>query len=60
MKRELYLELEEMLPEAKQVIFSRSVGARVSELAGLQEAISFHASLACALKASIRMLYVFV
>lgn len=43
---ESWLELEEMLPEAKQVMSSRSFGARVSELADLEEAISYHASLA--------------
>jgi len=44
---EPWLELEEMLPEAKQVMSSRSFGARVSGLAELQEAVSFHASNAC-------------
>jgi DNA polymerase V len=42
---ESWLELEEVLPEAKQVMSSRSFGARVSELADLEEAVSFHASL---------------
>jgi DNA polymerase V len=41
---EVWLELDEMLPEAKQVMSSRSFGARVTELQDLQEAISFHAT----------------
>lgn len=41
---ETWLSLEETLPEAKQVMSSRSFGARVSTFAELQEAISFHAS----------------
>ena len=41
---ESWLELDESLPEAKQVMSSRSFGARVNSLAELQEAVSFHAS----------------
>jgi len=43
---ESWLELAMELPEAKQVMASRSFGARVSELADLEEAISFHAGTA--------------
>lgn len=45
---EVWLELDEMLPEAKQVMSSRSFGARVTKLEDLQEAISFHAANASA------------
>lgn len=41
---EVWLELDEMLPEAKQVMSSRSFGARVNALKDLQQAISFHAT----------------
>lgn len=41
---EPWLSLEEMLPEAKQVISSRSFGHRVNSLGELEEAISFHAT----------------
>lgn len=44
---EPWLELEQMLPEAKQVMSSRSFGHRVSTLKDLQEAISYHAANAC-------------
>jgi DNA polymerase V len=40
---EPWLEMEKMLPEAKQVMSSRSFGARVTHLEDLQQAISFHA-----------------
>lgn len=40
---ESWLELGEMLPQAKQVMSSRSFGARVTHLEDLQQAISFHA-----------------
>jgi DNA polymerase V len=40
---EPWLEMDEMLPEAKQVMSSRSFGARVTHLEDLQQAISFHA-----------------
>jgi DNA polymerase V len=45
---ESWLELDESLAEAKQVMSSRSFGARVNTLAELQEAVSFHASNASA------------
>lgn len=45
---ESWLELDETLSEAKQVMSSRSFGARVNTLAELQEAISYHASNASA------------
>lgn len=41
---EVWLEIDEMLPEAQQVMSSRSFGARVTELQDLEEAISFHAA----------------
>lgn len=41
---ESWLELEEMVAEAKQVISSRSFGNRVTTLSDLEEAISYHAS----------------
>lgn len=44
---EPWLELEQMLPEAKQVMSSRSFGHRLSTLKELEEAISFHAATAC-------------
>ena len=37
---ESWLELDESLPEAKQVMSSRSFGARVNSLAELQEAVN--------------------
>jgi len=45
---ESWLELDETLPEAKQVMSSRSFGTRVNSLIELEEAVSFHASNACA------------
>ncbi|MCB5187365.1 translesion error-prone DNA polymerase V subunit UmuC [Methylobacillus caricis] len=39
---ESWLELEEVLPEAKQVMSSRSFGQRVNSLQDMSEAISFH------------------
>lgn len=45
---ESWLSLEEMLPEAKQVMSSRSFGYRLSTLDELREPISFHASNAAA------------
>jgi len=45
---ESWLELDETLSEAKQVMSSRSFGARVSSLQELEEAVSFHASNASA------------
>ncbi|MEO8417674.1 MAG: Y-family DNA polymerase [Methylophilaceae bacterium] len=41
---ESWLELDEVTAESKQVMSSRSFGARVSALPNLQEAISFHCS----------------
>jgi DNA polymerase V len=41
---ETWLELEETLQEAKQVMSSRSFGTRVNTLQELEEAVSFHAS----------------
>lgn len=41
---EPWLELEEMRPESKQVMSSRSFGARVTHLRDLVEAITFHAA----------------
>ncbi|MBA3695410.1 MAG: translesion error-prone DNA polymerase V subunit UmuC [Methylotenera sp.] len=43
---EVIMDMEDRLPEAKQVMSSRSFGARISELQELQQAISYHASLA--------------
>ncbi|MFA6178250.1 MAG: translesion error-prone DNA polymerase V subunit UmuC [Candidatus Methylopumilus sp.] len=43
---EPWLELSLELPEAKQVMSSRSFGSRVSELSDLEESISFHAGTA--------------
>jgi DNA polymerase V len=44
---EPWLELEQMQPEAKQVMSSRSFGHRINTLRELEEAISFHAATAC-------------
>ena len=41
---ESWLALDEMQPEAKQVMSSRSFGVRVDNFTELEEAISFHAS----------------
>jgi DNA polymerase V len=41
---ESWLEIGETLPEAKQVISSRSFGTRVTTLQGLEQAVSFHAT----------------
>lgn len=41
---ECWLELDEMVAESKQVMSSRSFGARVTELNDLSQAISFHAA----------------
>jgi DNA polymerase V len=43
---ESWLQLEQELPEAKQVMSSRSFGVRVSELHELEQAISHHAGTA--------------
>jgi len=45
---EAWHELEEVEQDAKQVMSSRSFGARVSDLNSLEQAISFHASTASA------------
>ncbi|MGY1490703.1 translesion error-prone DNA polymerase V subunit UmuC [Methylobacillus pratensis] len=45
---EPWIEFEEELPEAKQVMSSRSFGQRVTTLQDLQEAIAFHAGNAAA------------
>lgn len=45
---ESWLELDETLPEAKQVMSSRSFGTRVTSLQELEEAVSFHATNASA------------
>jgi DNA polymerase V len=41
------LQLEEMLPEAKQMMSSRSFGERLHRLEDLEKAIAFHARAAC-------------
>ena len=41
---ESWLELDEVVPVAKQVMSSRSFGARVNSLQDLQQAVSFHAT----------------
>lgn len=41
---ESWLEMEEVLPEAKQVISSRSFGKRIHTLTEMEEAITFHAA----------------
>jgi len=41
---EVWLDLEEGLPEAKQVMSSRSFGVRVDNIKDMQEAISMHAA----------------
>lgn len=45
---ESWLELDETLAEAKQVMSSRSFGVRVSTLAELEEAVTYHATNASA------------
>ncbi len=42
-----WLELDEMQPETKQVMSSRSFGSRVDNLVDLEEAISYHSTMAC-------------
>ena len=41
-----WLALDEMQPEAKQVMSSRSFGARVDNIEALQEAVSYHCTMA--------------
>jgi DNA polymerase V len=43
---EVWLEMEDMLPEAKQVMSSRSFGERVSTIERMREAITYHATMA--------------
>ena len=43
---EVIMDMQDRLPDAKQVMSSRSFGARITELGDLQQAISYHASLA--------------
>lgn len=43
---EVIMDMEDRLPDAKQVMSSRSFGSRITELGDLQQAISYHASLA--------------
>ncbi|HSI42834.1 MAG TPA: translesion error-prone DNA polymerase V subunit UmuC [Methylotenera sp.] len=43
---EVIMDMQDRLPDAKQVMSSRSFGARVTRLEELQQAISYHASLA--------------
>ncbi len=45
---EVWLTIDELLPEARQVMSSRSFGTRVTELNDLEQAVSFHASNASA------------
>jgi len=56
---ECWLELDEMLQESKQVMSSRSFGARVTELEDLEQAISFHAANAATLRIFLPMVPVF-
>ena len=41
-----WLELDELQPESKQVMSSRSFGARVDNLTDLEEAVSYHCTMA--------------
>ena len=43
---EPWLELDEMQPEAKQVMSSRSFGSRVDNIVELEEAVSYHSTMA--------------
>lgn len=45
---EVWLSIDDLLPEAKQVMSSRSFGTRATELQDLEQAVSFHASNASA------------
>lgn len=40
---EIWIDLQEELPEAKQVMSSRSFGERISTIIGMREAVAFHA-----------------
>ena len=44
---DVIIDMEERLPEAKQVMSSRSFGARVNTISDLNEAIAYHAGIAC-------------
>lgn len=44
---EVWLEMDFELPDAKQVMSSRSFGTRISTLQGMSEAITMHATIAC-------------
>ena len=61
---EAWLALDEVVPESKQVMSSRSFGARVESLRDLQEAITFHATTASARMRKLglytNMVYVFI
>lgn len=46
LNNEMWLELEDMLPEAKQLRSSRSFGARVESMDDLVEVITFHSTMA--------------
>jgi len=46
LNNECWLDLDDMLPEAKQVRSSRSFGARVESLDDLMEVITFHSTMA--------------
>jgi DNA polymerase V len=43
---EVWLDIEDVLPEAKQVMSSRSFGKRVSTIEKMREAITYHATMA--------------
>lgn len=43
---EIWIEMEDELPEAKQVMSSRSFGVRASTMADLSQAVAFHAGIA--------------
>jgi DNA polymerase V len=45
---EVWIEMEDELPEAKQVMSSRSFGVRASTMEDLSQAIAFHAGIAAA------------
>lgn len=45
---EVWLSMDEIVPESKQVMSSRSFGVRIADYADLQEAVSFHAGNASA------------
>lgn len=59
-----WLELDEMQPETKQVMSSRSFGSRVTSLSDLEEAVSYHSTMASARMRKkdmyAQMVYVFI